>query len=84
MTPMDAVSGPRIAPAPARPTPWTTVGDFAIVRRMGAPRARLRLLSSATTLALGLLFAPGCDKLSGGEEKKDGDASAKTAEDEAM
>jgi len=47
---------------------------------MGAP---LRLLSSSVTpLAFGLLLATGCDKLTGGEEKKEGDASAKT-DDEA-
>jgi len=50
---------------------------------MGAPRAQLRLLSSATSLAFGLLLVTGCDKPSGEEEKKEGDASAKTADDEA-
>src|SRR5262245_9984672 len=50
---------------------------------MGAPRARLPLLSSATfCLTFGLLLATGCDKSTGGEEKKEGDAPAKTAEDE--
>lgn len=53
-----------------------------MVRRMGAPRAQFRLLSSATLLALGLLLATGCDKLTG-EEKKEGDAPAKTDDDAA-
>jgi hypothetical protein len=65
----------------ARRPPWTTVGDFAIVRRMGA---RLRLPSpSLTPLAFALLLATGCDKLTGGdEEKKEGaDTPAKTADE---
>ena len=84
--PWDVVPRPPGTPSPHRPHPWTAVDDFAIVRRMGALRARLRLLSatpSAFGLAFGLLLATGCDKLPGSEEeKKEGDASAKT-DDEA-
>lgn len=54
---------------------------------MGAPRARPRLLSSSTPsafgLALGLLLAPGCDALMGGEEETKEDAAAAKTEDEA-
>jgi hypothetical protein len=56
-----------------------------MVRRMGAPRAQRRLLSSSfTPLAFGLLLAAGCDKLPGGEEeKKEGDAATKTDDADA-
>ena len=53
---------------------------------MGALRARHRLSSATTSalgLAFGLLLAPGCDKLTGGEEKQEGDAPAKTEDDAA-
>ncbi len=55
---------------------------------MGAPRARVT--SPLTPIALGLLLATGCDKLTGGDEKKeetpaktDDDAAKKKAEEDA-